>query len=150
MPQSHSQILVHLVFGTKKRRRLLLPAIREELYAYLSSVLRTLGCPPKEVGGANDHVHLFFGLSRTVSIAKVVESVKTSSSKWLKTKDRRLSKFHWQGGYGAFSVSQSESIRVARYVRNQAARHRRITFEDEYRQLLRVHRIAYDDRHLWD
>ena len=107
MPQSLSRILVHLVFSTKDRGPMLTPAIRRELHPYLAVVLRENDCPALEVGGVEDHVHLFFGLSRTVAVAKVVEAVKTSSSKWIKTKGLEFAGFHWQGGYGAFSAGQS-------------------------------------------
>ena len=82
MPQSLSRILVHLIFSTKDRVPVLTPAIRSELHPYLAVVLRDNDCPSLRVGGAADHVHLFFGLARTLPVAKVVEIVKTSSSKW--------------------------------------------------------------------
>ena len=86
MPQSLSRILIHLVFSTKNRERVLTPAVRTELHPYLAGTLDNLECPSLQVGGTEDHVHLFFGLSRTRTIADVVEMVKTSSSKWIKTK----------------------------------------------------------------
>src|SRR5437764_12391877 len=104
MPQSLSRILVHLIFSTKDRAPALTPEIRAELHPYLAVVLREDDCPSLQVGGAEDHVHLLFGLSRTRTVAQVVEKVKTSSSKWIKTKDMAFSEFHWQSGYGAFSV----------------------------------------------
>ena len=100
------------------------------------------------VGGASDHVHLLFGLSRTLSIAEVVESVKTSSSKWIKAKPADLADFHWQKGYGAFSVSDSEVDRVIDYIQEQ--HHARTTFKEEYRSLLEHHGISYDERYVWD
>src|SRR5580698_8565726 len=106
MPQSLSRILIHLVFGTKHRERLLAPAIQTELHPYLAGILDNIECPSLQVGGVEDHVHLLFGLSRTRMIADVVETVKTSSSKWIKTKGPQFRDFHWQSGYGAFSVSQ--------------------------------------------
>ena len=109
MPQSLSRILIHLVFSTKNRERVLTPAVRTELHPYLAGTLDNLECPSLQVGGTEDHVHLFFGLSRTRTIADVVEMVKTSSSKWIKTKAAEFAEFHWQSGYGAFSVSQSDA-----------------------------------------
>ncbi len=83
-------------------------------------------------------------------MAEVVEILKTSSSKWIKTKDAALAGFHWQSGYGAFSVSQSDAGVVAAYVQNQAEHHRKMTFQDEYRRLLTRYQIMFDERYVWD
>lgn len=150
MPQSLSRVLVHLVFSTKNREPTLAPAIQQELHPYLAGTLDHIDCPSLQVGGVEDHVHLLFGLSRTRTIASVVETVKTSSSKWLKTKDPRLSDFHWQSGYGTFSVSQSEADKVVTYIRNQARHHQKMTFQDEYRRFMELHRVEFDERYVWD
>jgi putative transposase len=150
MPQSLSRILVHLVFSTKNRERALTPAIQVELHPYLAGVLNGIDCLSLQVGGVEDHVHLFFGLSRTRTIADVVETVKTSSSKWIKTKGAALASFHWQAGYGAFSVSQSDATTVVAYVQDQAKHHHKMTFQDEYRRLLGRYQVAFDERSVWD
>ena len=150
MPQSLSRVLVHLVFSTKNRVPVLLPENREELHPYLSVVLNNDDCPSLQVGGVEDHVHLLFGLSRTRAIAQVVENVKTSSSKWLKRKSPALAEFHWQNGYGAFSVSQSHAEKVIDYIRNQEKHHETLTFQQEFRRLLERHGIEYDERYVWD
>ena len=131
MPQSLSRILIHLVFSTKNRDRGLSAAVQTELYPYLAGTLDNLDCTPLQVGGIEDHVHLLFGLSRTRTIANLVETLKTGSSKWLKTKAPALVDFHWQSGYGAFSVSQSDADAVVAYIRNQAQHHQKVTFQDE-------------------
>ncbi len=150
MPQSLSRILVHLVFSTKNREPLLAGTIMAELHSYLAGTLDNIQCPSLQVGGVEDHVHLLFGISRTRSIAEVVETVKTSSSKWLKGKDACLTGFHWQSGYGAFSVSQSDAETVVAYIRNQAQHHQKMTFQDEYRRLLERYQIVFDEKYVWD
>lgn len=150
MPQSLSRILIHLVFSTKNRERILTPAIQAELHPYLAGTLDNIECPSLQVGGVEDHVHLFFGLSRTRTIAEVVETVKTSSSKWIKTKGVEFANFHWQLGYGAFSVSQSDADVVVAYIRNQAQHHQKMTFQDEYRRLLERYQVAFDEKYVWD
>jgi putative transposase len=150
MPQSLSRILVHLVFSTKNREPILTPSIQNELHPYLAGTLDNIGCPSIQVGGMEDHVHLFFGLSRTRTIADVVETVKTSSSKWIKTKGVGLAEFHWQLGYGAFSVSQSDADAAVAYIRNQAQHHQKWTFQDEYRRLLERYQVAFDEQYVWD
>lgn len=150
MPQSLSNLLTHVVFSTKGREPLLIGTAAEEIHPYLAGVLNHSHCPSIQVGGVSDHVHLFFRLARTASISEVVETVKTSSSKWIKTKGREYADFHWQSGYGAFSVSQSDADAVITYVRNQPEHHRKMTFQEEYRKFLERHQIAYDERYVWD
>jgi len=150
MPQSLARILVHLIFSTKNREPFLSTDLQAELHPYLSAVLNNDGCPAIEVGGVEDHVHLLFGLSRTLTIAQVVENVKTSSSKWIKTKGASLAHFYWQAGYGAFSVSQSNAAAVVRYIQSQAEHHRKESFQDEYRRFLQRYQIPYDEKHVWD
>jgi len=142
--------LVHLIFITKNRVAVLTPDIQKELYPYLAVVLRENNCPASKVGGFIDHAHLFFGLSRTLSIAQVVETVKTSSSKWIETKGAQFSQFHWQGGYGSFSVSQSEAETVIRYIENQEEHHRKMTFQEEFRKFLERYQVPYNERYVWD
>ena len=150
MPQSLSRILIHLVFSTKDRNRVLTPAIQTELHPYLAGVLNGIECPSLQVGGIEDHVHSLFGLSRTRTIAAVVETIKTSSSKWIKTKGAQFSDFHWQAGYGAFSVSQSDADAVIAYIQTQGQHRRKMTFQEECPRLLERYRVAFDERYVWD
>lgn len=150
MPQSLSRILIHLVFSTKNREPFLSTSMQSELHPYLAGTLDNIDCPSLQVGGVEDHVHLFFGLSRTKTIADIVETVKISSSKWIKTKGASFANFHWQSGYGAFSVSQSDAEAVVNYIRNQAEHHRKMSFQDEYRRLLERYHVKFDERYVWD
>ena len=150
MPQSLSRVLVHLIFSTKNRDPVLTPEIQAELHPYLAVVSRDNDCPSLQVGGVEDHVHLLFGLSRTRTVAQIVEAVKTSSSKWIKTKGPAFTGFHWQAGYGAFSVSQSNIAAVVLYIQNQREHHQKVTFQEEYRKFLRRYQIAYDEKYVWD
>ena len=151
MSQSLANVLVHIVFSTKNRYPFLIqPNIRKEMHAYLGGACKNLGCPVLAVGGVADHVHLLCALSRTSSIADIVREIKQGSSKWIKTKGVVHSKFAWQGGYGAFSVSQSQVQRVRTYIERQEDHHRKKAFQDEYRTFLKMHSIEYDERYLWD
>lgn len=150
MPQSFARALMHLVFSTKHREPFLKPEYQSPVHAYLAKVLDSMDCPSYRVGGVEDHVHLLFGLSRTRTMAAVAERVKTSSSKWIKEQFPELGSFHWQRGYGIFSVSQSDFESVATYVERQQERHAKSTFQDEYRRLLELHEVAYDERYIWD
>jgi len=150
MPQSLSQIYVHLVYSTKGRKPLLLDEIRPRLFAYTATVLNNLKCVPVEIGGIADHVHILCSLSKNFSVAKLVEEIKKPTSKWLKTQHDNLRDFQWQAGYGAFSVSRGDLGQIREYIMRQEDHHRTTTFEDELRQLLREHGVEFDERYLWN
>ena len=153
MPQSLSQIIVHLVFSVKDRQPLLIREIRPALHAYLSVVLRDHECPAFRVGGVADHVHLAFALSRKTSVSDLVETLKVSSSKWIKQQFPRfpeLTRFSWQRGYGAFSIGESDKDKLIKYIDEQEEHHRAKTFQDEYRIFLKKYQIQYDERYVWD
>jgi REP element-mobilizing transposase RayT len=150
MGQSLAKNLIHLIFSTKHRAPLLAADLRPDLHAYLGGILREWHSPALRVGGVEDHVHILFQLSKNHALARVVEEVKKGSSKWIKTKAAELRGFHWQNGYGAFSVSPSNVPAVDRYIANQEEHHRRLTFQDEFRGFLKRHGVEYDERYVWD
>ncbi len=150
MPQSLSYLLTHIVFSTKDRVPVLNAAVRPALHAYLATVARNADCECFRAGGVADHVHLAIRLSRTLTMAKLVEELKTSSSKWLKTQTPELAIFAWQRGYGAFSVGPSDLDALLLYIDNQEEHHRTRTFQDEYRAFLTKYGIEYDERYVWD
>jgi len=150
MPQSLSFVLVHVAFSTKDRRALLDADIRPVLHAYLATIARNAGCECFRVGGVADHVHLAVRLPRTVSVAELVEQLKSSSSKWLKTQSPALSKFAWQRGYGAFSVGPADLDALTRYIDSQETHHRKQSFQDEFRAFLKKYGVEFDERYVWD
>ncbi len=150
MPQSLARLHVHLVFSTKNRDPLITDGVRGSLHAYMATVLQNLGCAPVLINSMEDHIHLLFDLARTVAVSHVVEDVKKSSSKWIKTQGEVFATFAWQAGYGAFAVSESMVETVRNYVANQAEHHRKRTFQDELREFYKRHRIVFDERYIWD
>lgn len=150
MPQSLSNILIHLIWSTKDRHPWLAPGIRETTHAFLAGAVRQCDCEAYRVGGVADHVHLAVRLSRTLSVADLVKEIKTASSKWVKTQDVTLHDFAWQQGYGAFSVGMSQKETLLHYIDHQEEHHRTRTFQDEYRDFLTKYGIAYDERYVWD
>jgi len=151
MPQSLAKILVHTVFSTKDRRPFLRDkGMREELHCYVGGILNNLNCQPIIVGGVEDHVHLLCALSRTCQAAEMVKEIKRGSSVWVKSKSRGLQDFAWQNGYGIFSIGFSQIAAVRKYVAGQEEHHREVSFQDEFRQLLRRYEIAFDERYVWD
>jgi REP element-mobilizing transposase RayT len=151
MPQSLAKILVHTVFSTKDRRPFLRErSLREELQRYLGGILTHLDCQPIIVGGVEDHVHLLSALSRTCDASEMVKEVKRGSSLWVKTKSPDLRNFAWQSGYGIFSIGFSQIGTVRNYIARQEEHHRKVSFQEEFRQLLQRYEIEFDERYVWD
>ena len=149
MSQSLTQLYVHLIFSTKERARWLKKPVREELQAYIGGVCRELACPSIAIGCVEDHAHILYVQSKNIALAKVVEQVKKSSSKWLKKYSRDFELFHWQDGYAAFSVSASKIDIVKSYILNQEEHHKQNTFKDELIKFLNKYNIDYDEKYLW-
>ena len=145
MPQSFSSVLVHAVFSTRERN----PWISSppELHAYIGGVFKRLGCQPLIVGGVADDVHVVAAMSRIVTIADWVKEVKRVSSVHMKS---AVPEFGWQNGYGAFSVDRTNVDGVRAYIANQAEHHRSVSFQEEYREILREHGIEWDERYVWE
>jgi putative transposase len=151
VPQSLAKILLHTVFSTKGRQPFLRDKpLRGELHRYLGGILTNLACQPIIVGGVEDHVHLVCALSRTCDAAAMVKEVKRGSSLWLKTKSPDLADFVWQNGYGTFSIGFSQIESVREYIAGQEQHHRKVSFQDEFRQLLSRYEIEFDERYVWD
>lgn len=150
MPQSLVKSYVHIIFSTKNRRPLIDEEIETELYSYLGGICNGLECFPVKVGGHKDHVHVLSHFSKKITIIKFLEELKSHSSNWIKTQDPRYRDFYWQGGYGAFSVSPQSIETVKQYIESQHEHHKTITFQDEYRRILREHNVAFDERYVWD
>jgi putative transposase len=149
MSQSLSCLLVHLIFSTKERHPFLAQNdVMLRTHAYLGGILREASCPSLTIGGTADHVHAFFHLSRTQHVAKIVETLKSHSSRWIKAQG--IEKFAWQRGYGCFSVGQSQVQALIRYIQNQADHHLKVTFQDEFRQFLRRYEISFEEQYVWD
>ena len=151
MPQSFAQVWLHIVFSTKERRPFLRDEeFRTQMFRMLAHHVKESKCVSASVGGHIDHVHLLVGFSRTITIAQFVENVKKETSKWAKDAEGGNANFHWQSGYGAFSVSHSLRDTVDSYIRNQAEHHAKQSFMDEYRQLCKKHDVEIDERYVWD
>ena len=150
MSQSLSKILVHAVFSTKDRQPFLRDqSLRLELHHYLGGILANLDCQPITVGGVEDHIHFLCALSRTHTAAEIIKETKRGSSLWIKTKATDLRDFAWQEGYGIFSIGFSQIEPVKKYIAGQEEHHRKVSFQDEFRELLRRYEIEFDERYVW-
>jgi putative transposase len=150
MGQSLSDVVLHIVFSTKDRRRYIDQKIESKLHGYLAGVSKDLGCFPYMVGGIEDHVHLLLGMGKTITQSEVVGKLKSSSSKWMKSQGSNYQYFTWQRGYGVFSVDRVTFDAVKGYVHNQREHHKGRSFKEEFLLLLKRSGIDYDEKFLWD
>lgn len=145
---TYTQIIYQIVFGTKRRERTLTKDRRDDLYKYISGVLKNKKCHLYRIGGIEDHIHILMDLHPTVSLASIVKDIKLSSTEYIK-ENRLFSQFDgWQNGYGAFTYSIREKDILIEYVKNQEEHHKVKTFKDEYLELLKEHHVAFDEKYL--
>lgn len=149
MAQTLVCLRVHVVFSTKDRRVMITPEIEPELYAYLGGTMKKLDSACLAAGGTTDHVHLLISLSKKMALSQLMEEIKKSSSKWIKTKGAAFKTFGWQDGYGAFTIGESQVEAVQKYIAGQKERHKKLTFEEELVAILKKYRVPYDERYLW-
>lgn len=150
MAQSLVKNYIHIVFGTKYRQPLIDEAIEKDLHNYLGGICKNLECYPVQVGGFTDHIHILCLLSRKITLSKLVEELKSHSSKWMKTKGEKYQNFYWQRGYGGFSVNPKQIDRVIEYILKQKEHHTKKTFQAEYRAFLTQYEVEFDERYVWD
>ena len=150
MAQSLSNVLLHIIFSTKNRQPYIDEVIQPQLYAYMTSIFSTCGSYVHKIGGVEDHMHIYCTLPRTLSTSDLLEEIKKNSSKWIKTKGSRYQEFSWQKGFGAFSISLSQHDVLEAYIANQKEHHKKYTFQDEYRKFLKLYKVTYDERYVWD
>ena len=150
MSQTHHGLLIHVVFSTKERYPLIRDDWRDELFAYIGCTVREHKAVLLKSGGIEDHIHLLVKIHPSFAIADTVRHLKANSSRWIDEQRKVNCRFEWQRGYGAFSVSQSMSKAVKRYISNQREHHQRQPFRDKYLELLRRHEIEFDEQYVFD
>ncbi len=149
MGQSLVKNYIHIVFSTKNRLPLITLEIERELHAYLGGICKKLECFPVAIGGYTDHIHILCMLSKKIALMKLIEELKSHTSKWIKTKGPDYSNFYWQNGYGAFSVKPDEKDKIITYIANQIEHHKTKSFQDEYRAILKKYHIEYNEEFVW-
>ncbi|KAA6440462.1 IS200/IS605 family transposase [Dyadobacter flavalbus] len=149
MANTYTQLYIQVVFAVRGRENLISMKWKSDLYAYIGGILTKQGCKPLAINGMPDHIHIFFGYNPAVSVAKLVEEIKTSSNKFIKD-NYSVSAFNWQKGYGAFSYSRSHIHRVVKYIGNQEIHHLTKTFKQEYIRILNDFGIDYKEEYLFD
>ena len=150
MAQTLVKLYVHIIFSTKHRAPFISEAIEPRLHAYMTGIVKGTGAKLVRIGGMPDHVHMLVLLAKTQTLCDLLQTTKKESSKWIKPCGEELAEFHWQDGYGAFSVSESGVETCIRYIDNQKTHHVRLSFQQELLMLLRKHHVEYDERYMWD
>jgi REP element-mobilizing transposase RayT len=150
MSHTYTSLLFHMVFSTKHRRPIIEAEWRARLHQYLGGTVRGLDSVALEIGGMADHVHLLVSMHQSYSVADFLRDLKANTSKWVNESALLRSRFEWQRGYGAFTVSKSQMEQVRRYIQNQEKHHRKMTFEEELIKLLDAHGIEYDPRYVFE
>ena len=150
MPGTYSQILLHIVFSTKHREPWITPDIVERLYPYMGGIVLAGKGVLYDVGGVEDHVHMYLRWRPDESVSDLMRTVKARSSKWIHDTFPSLGAFGWQEGYSVFSVSKSQEVAVKKYIAGQAEHHKTEDFESELLRLLRAHGVEFDERYVFD
>jgi len=149
MANTYTQLYVQFIFAPKFRAALLQPEWDERLRMYMSAIVRNNGHKMIAINNMPDHLHMFVGLNPKQSISELMGLVKGDSSEWINKEKLTLRKFHWQDGYGAFSYGKSQVDKVVKYIINQQEHHKKITFLDEYRKLLQIFEVEFDERYIF-
>ena len=149
MAHSYVSNLIHYVFSTKNRNKIISTELEERLYPYMGGVARKNKMKALAINGIDDHIHLLLSLPSTLAIAKAIQLIKGASSAWVHNTISKYKDFEWQEGYGAFSISISQADSTIAYIKNQKEHHRRLTFQEEYLAVLKKHDIEYDERYIW-
>jgi putative transposase len=148
MSHSYSSNRIHIIFSTKERKRCLTDDFLPQLWAYMAGIAHNQGFEAMIIGGVSDHVHALLVLPPSLPLAKAVQFLKGSSSKWINETNATKGTFAWQEGYGAFSVSSSQTADVVRYIQNQHAHHQKKSFEEEFVEFLKRYGLPYDPAHV--
>lgn len=150
MAHTFTNLLTHVIFSTKDRVPIIKPELKPNLHAYMGGIIRELKGKAVTIDGTTDHVHLLLWVPPTLSISETLGVLKSNSSKWVNDERRQRSAFAWQTGYGAFSVSHSNSPAVVRYIRTQEEHHKKVSFQEEFVSYLKKNGIPYDARYIWE
>jgi putative transposase len=146
MANTFSQIYIHTVFAVSNRQSLIKSEFKEELYKYITGIVKNQRQKLISINGMPDHVHILIGLKPAMALADLVQEIKTDSTNFVNRKRLVHGRFSWQEGYGAFSYGHSQLDTIIRYIQNQETHHQQRPFKDEYLSLLRKFDIGFEDK----
>lgn len=150
MANTYTQLYVHVVFSVKGRSGQISPHWKEELYKYISGIIKYKKQKLMVISGMRDHIHLLIGYNPACTLSDLVRDIKSGSSKWINEKRMAMGRFEWQSGYGAFTIGQSQVDRVINYIQNQEQHHGKKTFKEEYIDFLKAYKVEYNPDYLFD
>ncbi len=145
---TYTQILYQIVFSTKNRKKCLVYENQSKLYKYIWGIIKNKNCHLYRIGGVENHIHIITHLHPSIALANFVKDIKIASSTWIKEKNIFPEFGNWQIGYSAFTYSIHAKDNLIEYVKNQQEHHKQITFIEELKQLLREHKIEFDEKYL--
>ncbi len=150
MPNTYSQLYIHVVIAVKGRENLIHSALKDELYKYICGIVKGNNEKVYSINGMPDHVHILLSIKPNTLLSDLMRDVKASSSKWINLNSLVNGKFQWQEGFGAFSSSQSQLDKVISYIDNQEMHHEKTSFKEEYLKLLKSYKIEYDEKYIFE
>jgi putative transposase len=150
MSSTFSQIYIQIVFSVKGRANMIQSYWEEELYKYITGILRNKEQKLIAINGMPDHIHILIGIKPNCCLADLVREIKKSSNEFINERKFLKQKFYWQEGYGAFSYSHSDLSNVILYIQNQKDHHKKKTFKEEYISLLQEFKIEFKDEYLFE
>ncbi len=149
LSQSLSKLYIHIIFHVKNEKLPIQLKDEKELYAYIGGTIKRTSSYPVMINGTGNHIHILSTLSKNISLAEFIKMIKANSSRWIKTKHACYKDFQWQGGYSAYSVSQSKVETVKKYIENQKEHHKTVSFREEYIMFLKEYGVDFDEAFLW-
>ena len=150
MAQTLVSLLVHVVFSTQHRADLIEPEIERDLFAFMAGILKNKESRLLAANGTANHVHLLISQSKNIALSSLIQELKKSTSKWMKTRGTGFKDFHWQNGYAAFSIGESNVDALKQYIARQKEKHQQKSFESEVIEFLKKYGIEYDENFMWD
>lgn len=149
MPNTYTQLFIHLVFAVKYRKAVIAPEWEDKLHKYITGIVKRNGHKLLAINSVPDHLHMFIGLNPAQSISELMRQVKGDSAEYLNKERLTFQKFHWQEGYGAFTTSKSHVAAVINYIQNQKEHHKKCSFKEEYLKILNDYKVEYEEKYLF-
>jgi putative transposase len=149
MANTYTQIHIQAIFAVRFRAGVIKNDWKIDLYKYMTGIIQNNGHKVIIINGVEDHVHVFFGMRPNQSLSDLLQDVKSNSYKWINENNFVMGRFEWQSGFGAFSYGKSQISRVIDYIKSQEEHHKKTTFLDEYRLILKRFGVEYDERYIF-
>ncbi len=149
MANTYTQIHIHAVFAVQNRECIIKKEWKDELYKYISGIVKNNNHKLLAINGMQDHIHILVGMRPAQSLSDLMQDIKGGSSKWINDKRFVRGKFSWQEGYGAFAYNKSTLPVVISYIEKQEEHHGKKSFREEYKELLKEFEVEYDEHYIF-